>query len=157
VNRLTAEESGFAAIEWALGIGLIVLPLMIAVMSIAPVLDRQSTARTIAQEAARTMVLADDWDSGEAAALDLARRIARNHGIDDAEWCPGVPEDGCLSIEIGGTTPGLLARGEEVSITVRMPVAALTVPFIGDFAALTSTGTHAERVDDYRSFAAVTP
>lgn len=157
MNRLAAGESGFTAVEWALGVGLIVLPLMIAVMSIAPVLDRQSTARTMAQETARAMVLADDWDTGEAAAIDLAHRIARNHGIEDGEWCADLPADECLFVAIGGTTPGVLGRGEEVHVTVRVPVSALTVPFIGEFAGFVVTGTHAERVDDYRSFPGVGP
>jgi hypothetical protein len=157
VTRDVAGESGFTTVEWAFGLGLIVLPLMIAVMSVAPVLDRQSTARTMAQETARAMVLADDWDTGAVAAIDLARRIARNHGIEEAEWCPGRPEDGCVSVAIDGTTPGFLGRGEEVYVTVRVPVSALAVPFVGEFAGFMLTGTHAERVDDYRSFQVVTP
>ena len=152
MKRLAAKENGFAAVEWAIGIGLIVLPLVIGVMSIAPVLDRLSTARTIAQEAARTMVLADDWATGEDAAVGLARRIAGNYGVADGEWCAGPPVDGCVSVEITGTTPGVLGRGEEVYVTVRVPSAAITVPFLGEFAAITLTGTHTERVDDYRSF-----
>lgn len=157
MSRLRTEESGFTAVEWTLGLGLIVLPLVIAVMSIAPMLDRLSTARTIAQESARTMVLAEDWETGEAAAIDLAHQVARNHGIDDAEWCPGAPAEGCLSMRITGTTPGVLGRGEEVYVTVQVPAAAVTIPFIGEFVAFTLTGTHTERIDDYRSFPAATP
>ena len=157
MSRLRSDQSGFTAIEWALGLGMIVFPLIIAVMSIAPILDRQSTARTMAQETARTMVLADDWATGEEAALELARQIGRNHGVDDTEWCAGGGDGQCVSVAISGTTPGLLGRGEEVYVTVIVPSPALTIPFIGEFAAITLTGTHAERVDDYRSFPAETP
>jgi len=157
LSRLSAEQGGFTAVEWAVGLGLIVLPLVIAVMSIAPMLDRLSTARTMAQESARTMVLAEEWDAGEEAALDLAHQVARNHGIDDTEWCAEVAADGCLSVEITGTTPGTLSRGEEVYVVVHVPTAAVAIPFVGGFVEFMLTGAHTERVDDYRSFPAVTP
>ena len=151
------DEDGFAAVEWALGLGLIVLPLVIAVASIAPVLDRLSTARTVAAEAARAMVLADDWADGEERAFDLAQSVARNHGIGADEWCSGPGRDGCVSVEITGTTPGVLARGGEVYVVVRIPTASVTVPFIGEFASFMLQGAHTERADDYRSFPAVRP
>ena len=122
--RRAADQSGFTAVEWAIGLGVIVLPLMIAVMSIAPILDRLSTARTMAQESARTMALADDWATGESAAERLSRQIGRNHGIAEAEWCTAGRE-GCVSVEFSATTPGTLRRGEEISVTVRVPAAAI--------------------------------
>ena len=60
-------------------------------------------------------------------------------------------------MDITGTTPGVLGRGEEVYVVVRIPTAAVTVPFFGEFAAFTLQGAHTERVDDYRSFPAVAP
>ena len=144
------DESGFTAVEWAIGLGLIVLPLVIAVMSVAPVADRLSTARTIAQEAARALALADDWDSGAIAAREVAQQVARNHGLDGAEWCAGAAES-CEGLELWGSSPGVLARGGEVHVTVRVSAPAVTVPFLGEFASITLTGTHAERVDDFRS------
>lgn len=151
-----SDQSGFTAVEWAIGLGVIVLPLMIAVMSIAPILDRLSTAQTMAQEAARTMALADDWSTGESAAQRLAHQIGRNHGIAESEWCT-TGRAQCVMVEISAMTPGTLRRGEEVIVTVRVPVAAITIPFIGEFAALTLTGSHTERVDDYRSFPEAVP
>lgn len=151
------QEDGFTAIEWALGLGLVVLPLIIAVMSIAPILDRLSTARTMAQEAARAMVLADDWAAGELAADSVARRVAGNHGIGDGEWCAAPGDAECVAVDITGTTPGVLERGGEVYVTARVPASAVTIPFIGEFAGITLSGTHTERIDDYRSFPAVVP
>jgi hypothetical protein len=153
--RPAVAEDGFSSVEWALGLGLIILPLVIAVTSVAPVLDRLSTARTLAAETARTMVLADDWEAGEERAFGTARLVAANHGIDEDEWCDGTPLDGCVSVEITGTTPGVLERGGEVFVVVRIPTAAVTVPFIGEFASFMLRGSHTERVDDYRSFPAV--
>ena len=117
-------ESGFTAVEWAIGLGLIVLPLVIAVMSIAPVADRLSTARTIAQEAARALVLAEDWESGAVAARDIAQQVARNHGLESAEWCAAAA-DSCEGLELSGSSPGVLARGEEVYVTVRISAPAV--------------------------------
>ena len=151
-RRSRGGEGGFSAVEWTLGIGALVLPIVIGVMSIAPMLDRLTTARVAAQEAARAMVLADDWDGGLAAAESLAAQIVRNHGIPDAEWCAGAPASGCVWLRIGGDSPGVLGRGTEVTVTVQVPAPAVSIPFLGDFGGVDLAGTHTERVDDYRSF-----
>ena len=148
------RQEGFVAVEWALGIGLIILPLVIAVASIAPILARLNTARVMAQEAARTVALADDWATGIEDAQALARQIARNRGIPDGEWC-GAAEagDGCVSVTItGSSADGSLTRGSEVYVDVQVSSPALTIPFAGSVGAFELHGTHTERVDDYRSF-----
>jgi hypothetical protein len=145
------REEGFAAVEWALGIGLLILPLVIAVTSIAPVLGRLNTARVIATETARAVVLADDWERGTDAAMDLARQIARNRGIPDSEWCTGAAVRDCVAVTITGSVPGSLERGAEVYVDVQIPAAALAIPFGGEMGAIDLHGTHTERVDDYRS------
>jgi hypothetical protein len=149
---VSGREEGFAAVEWTLGIGLLILPLVIAVASIAPMLARLNTARVMAQEAARVLVLADDWDGGTDAAMRLARQIARNRGIRDAEWCTGGRTSDCVSVTITGTTPGALTRGSEVFVDVQIPTPAVAIPFAGEVGSLDLHGTHTERVDDYRSF-----
>jgi hypothetical protein len=87
VDRGVPGEAGFATPEWLLGIGLIIMPVIVIVASIAPWYQRANMATLIAQETARIMVLTDDWDSGEAAARTLALEIAGNPGT-------RVPVDG---------------------------------------------------------------
>lgn len=142
-------ERGFVVPEWLMGIGLIIMPVIVIVASIAPWYQRANMATLIAQEAARTMVLAESWDEGEADARRVATEIAANHGM-SAEWCP-APAPGCLSITFDGTTPGVLTRATEIAVSVEVPIPGVVVPGIGSVAEFQWTQSHIERVDDYRS------
>lgn len=144
------DDDGFAVPEWLLGIGLIIMPVIVIVGSIAPWYQRANMASLIAQEAARTMVLADDWSGGEAAARALAAEIAANHGFEEGDWCAN-PAPGCVSIVFDGTTPGVLQRGTEISVSVEVPIPGVVVPGIGEVAEFQWAQAHTERVDDYRS------
>jgi len=137
---------GFAVVEWTIGIGLIVLPVAVLVASLAPWFHQASMARTMAQEAARALVLADDWEVGTDQAATLARQIARNHGVEDAGWCAGG--SGCVSVRFDGD----LVRTGEVTAIVSVPMQGITVPFIGSALGFQWSTEHSERVDDYRSF-----
>ena len=138
------REAGFAAAEWVVGLGLVVLPLVMVVASAAPWLARQTAARLIAQEAARTVALAENWEDGAAAARRLGETIAANHGIPADEW---------EIVRIDTDPPDLgLVRGVDVVIEARIKVPALSVPGIGAVADLWGTVRHVEHVDDFRSF-----
>jgi hypothetical protein len=144
------RQAGFTTPEWLLGIGLIIMPVIVIVASIAPWYQRANMATLIAQETARVMVLADDWDSGEAAARMLAFEIANNHGFTAGDWCAS-PAPGCLWIGIGGTAPGVIRRGSEVAVQVEVPIPGVVVPGVGEVAQFQWSQSHTERVDDYRS------
>jgi hypothetical protein len=143
------REEGFAAVEWTIGVGLIVLPIAILVASLPPWFERAAMARVMAQEAARAMVRADSWDEGAEAAEELARQISANHGIEPDEWC-GL-DAGCMWIGFGGTTPGMIERGTEIEVFVNVPMPGITVPFVGSVGEVGWTTSHVERVDDFRS------
>jgi len=145
-TRRRHSQRGFAVVEWTIGIGLIVLPVAVLVASLAPWFHQASMARTMAQEAARVLVLSDDWEAGTEEAATLARQIARNHGVADAGWCEGG--SGCVSV----TFDGDLVRSGEVRVIVSVPMQGITVPFIGSALGFQWSTDHSERVDDYRSF-----
>ncbi len=145
-------ERGFTTVEWTLGLGLIVLPLTLLVLTIAPWFERASMARLIANEAARVMVLADDYATGEAEARAVAEEIAANYGFAAGDWCESPGGDGCLWMGLSSTTPGALARSGEVTATVEVPIPATTIWFIAEAPGFQWTTEHVERVDDYRSF-----
>jgi len=144
------DERGFVVPEWLVGITLILMPMIVLVASIAPWYQRANMATLIAQEAARTMVLADSWEAGEADARQVALEIAANHGLGGELWCAS-PAPGCVTISFGGTTPGLLQRGTEIDVSVEVPIPGLVVPGFGSVAEFQWTQSHSERVDDYRS------
>ncbi|NND01220.1 MAG: hypothetical protein HKN91_00395, partial [Acidimicrobiia bacterium] len=97
------DDRGFIVPEWLVGITLILMPMIVLVASIAPWYQRANMATLMAQEAARTMVLADNWEAGEADARQIALEIATNHGLGADQWCPS-PGPGCVAIVFDGTT-----------------------------------------------------
>lgn len=131
-------EAGFAPVELVLWAGLIVLPTLILVASLPTWWERQSLARLAAQEAARTVALADDWDHGVAGAVQVVAELATNHQVPASD------------LAITGLA-GSLDRGASVSATVTVAVPAMTVPFIIEVPGFTLTATHTELVDPYRS------
>ena len=142
--KLHTSEHGFAAAEWVVALGLIMLPMVMLVGSIAPWLARQTMAREISREAARGLVLADDLASGWAAAERVADAILANYGLSDEDF-----EFASIYTDPGGAT---LARGMDVVVEVRVRVPALTIPGIGSVVEVWWTTEHVEHVDDFRSF-----
>jgi hypothetical protein len=138
------SEHGFAAAEWVLALGLIMLPMVMVVGSIAPWLARQTMGREISQEAARSLVLAEDMESGRAAAERVADAIVANYGLSDDDF-----EFVSIRTEPEGAT---LARGMDVVVEVRVRVPALTIPGFGSIAEVWWNTRHVEHVDDFRSF-----
>jgi len=100
--------------------------------------ERQSMARLAAQEAARTVVLADDFAAGSAAGTGLAQEIAANHDLAGA----------IQAVEFSGS----LERGATVEVTVRVTIPVPAIPFFGSGGAISWSVRHAEQVDAYRSF-----
>ena len=140
----TRCEDGFAAAEWVVALGLIMLPMAMIVGSIAPWLARQTMGREITQEMARSLVLADDWDSGMTGANRLAHAIAENYGLNAEDWQ-------LVSIRTEPVGIGL-ARGVDVVVEVRVRVPVLNIPGIGSVAEVWWHTRHVEHVDDLRSF-----
>ena len=138
------SDGGFAAAEWVVAIGLMMLPMVMVVGSIAPWIARQTMAREISQEAARSIVLAVDLETGLAAADRLADAILANYelSLDDFEF---------VSIRLEPAGAGLV-RGVDVVVEVRVRVPALTIPGFGAVAEVWWNTRHVEHVDDFRSF-----
>ncbi|MBW3601628.1 MAG: hypothetical protein KY434_02880 [Actinobacteria bacterium] len=135
--RRRREVRGSVPIELCLGVGVLLLPTVLLVLTLPTWVQRQSLARLVAQEAARTLAASRTWPDGVADATALARTIAANHGLG--------PGDLRLRLD------GRLERGATVSATVTVRVPASRVPGwdpVGDFA---MTEAHREVVDPYRS------
>ena len=145
-------ESGSVTTEFALGIGLLVLPVALLVLSIPGWVERRAMATVAAQEAART-VATDLGGSGDLAASQLVEQIAANHGVDPASV------ELCLSIHTGGTPAprgcdgaAIVGAGDVVTARVTVQLPALRVPLAGTtLASIAYTASHSEPVDRYRS------
>jgi hypothetical protein len=143
-EKQLSSDNAFAAAEWVVALGLIILPLVMIVGSIAPWLARQTMGRVIVQEAARSVVLAGDWEAGRAAADRVAHAIVANHGLNDEDW-------DFVSIHTEPEGAGF-GRGTDVVVEVRVRIPALTVPGIGSVVEVWWHTRHTEHVDDFRSF-----
>ena len=131
---------GFVAAEWALAIGVIIIPVTLLVVSFPVWIERQSVARRAANEAARAFVLASSEGEGERAAGEVVEQIRQNYGL-----APGQLSAPAID--------GRLARGEVVTVSVTVTMPAISIPLWEVSAGSWEwTATHAERVDDYRSF-----
>ena len=123
--------------ELALGVMLLVVPVAVMVLSIAPVFEHRNFARRAAAEAARTMVLTTG--DPEDAALEVIVAQARSMGIDPDHvtvlLCGGV---GCA-----------VDRGAIVTVEVSVVVEELSA--LLPIGTITVHGVHSEQVDLYRS------
>ncbi|MCZ7530798.1 MAG: hypothetical protein M5U31_10905 [Acidimicrobiia bacterium] len=137
VRRRSAER-GFVALELALGIGLLLLPVSMLVLTFPTWSERQATATVAASDAARRAALSEDTPAARAEAETAVTLIFAGHGLDDT--------DVDVSWERNGPSRGGTVTAH---VTVRMP--ALAVPGIGDVGAWQWTATHTEQRDAYRS------
>lgn len=131
------RPDGYAAVELALGAALLLLPVTLLVVTLPGWFERQSAARVAAQQAARAVVLAADWDQGVADARALAAVVAANNGV--ALVRP---------VEVSGS----LDRGATVVATATVEVPLVVIPVVGEVGGFRWSAQHRERVDDFRSF-----
>jgi hypothetical protein len=138
--RRRSDEGGYVAAELALGIGLLLFPVALLVLTLPTWSERQTTARSIAREVSRIVAVAGVCDRERAA--DTGAGMARNLGL--------VSSD--VDVQLDCVPGERLSRGGNVraSVTVRVP--AVTFPGIGSVGAWSWTAHHSEPVDQYRSF-----
>jgi hypothetical protein len=128
-------QRGSVPIEFALGVGVLVLPVALLVLTLPGWVERQMVARLAAQQAARLVVLEGEADV--AAVARLVDGIAANHGV----------PAGDVAVEVAPSpAPGAVVTA---AVTVRVPVAV--VPGFGPAGGFTLRAAHSVRVDDYRS------
>ena len=139
------SERGHAAVELALGIGVLLLPVALAVLAFGPWSERRVLAEAAAAEGAR--LLAVDLD--QLAAEDLVVRMAGGHGagVDRVRlgWCGARP-----ATAGSGTGSCALGRGSIVGLEVEVWVPLVMTPW-GEVGGVWVAADHAEPIDVYRS------
>lgn len=136
-KRAMPEERGASPLELALGLMLIVVPVAVVALSVAPVFEHQNFARRAAAEAARTLVLAST--EGHLEARNLVTALAEGHNID-----PALVEVNFCGGSFCGLERGSVAL---VEVIVTIPEVSAFLP-IGD---MSVRAVHGEQVDPYRS------
>lgn len=135
--RSQERQEGFVATELALGIAVLLVPVVVVVLTLPSWSERQTTGRAIAREVGRAVardgwcntVLANSFGGSMAANLGLARADLEV-GLDCAPDTALVP-----------------GSAVQVSVTVRMP--AIHLPALGSVGAWSWTARHREPVDRY--------
>lgn len=131
------RERGATPIELAMGVMLIIVPVAIVALLVAPVFEARNFARRAAAEAARVGVLTVDDPLGAAssAVSEVAAGLGIAHEAITVTYCDGLA---CS-----------WARGATFVVEVRV-----TVEEVSDLlpiGVLTVSARHAEQVDMYRS------
>jgi hypothetical protein len=138
--QLDSRERGYVAGELALGIGLLLFPVALLVLTLPSWSERQTTARSIAREVSRAVAVAGVCDSARAA--QTGQDMARNLGL--------APAD--VDVRLDCATGARLPRGGNVRASVTVAVPAVELPGIGGVGAWSWTAHHSEPIDQYRSF-----
>lgn len=131
-------QDGFVAAELALGVGLLLFPVAMLVLTLPTWSERQAVGRAIAREVARTATISGSCDVPRAELT--AATMSRNLGLE--------PSDVAVDLDC---VPGRLPRGGDVTanVTVRLPAVAIPALIeVGDWA---WTARHTQPVDPYRS------
>lgn len=136
-------DRGHAAIELAVGIGLLMIPTALVVLGFGPWSERAVLAEAVAAEASRGAVLALDVSVGNG----IGAEMAANYGLASDNlrigWCGSEPTAGGA----GGCT---FARGGDVDVAVEVWVPLVNTPW-GAIGGLWVHRSHIEQVDLYRS------
>ncbi len=139
------RDAGHAAVELALGVAVLLLPVALAVTAFGPWSERRVLAEAAAAEGARALAV----DMVPSAAEALVVRIVAGHGLDSRDlkvgWCGASPAAPGSST---GSCP--LTRGSVVTLTVEVWAPLVMTPW-GGVGGLWVDGDHAEPIDLYRS------
>lgn len=138
-------DRGHAAVELALAVGVLLLPVALVVSSFGPWLERRVLAASAAAEAARVAVIELDHGSGAAA----VGRAVVSHGLSEdlvrLGWCGS--STGPLWAPQGSCS---LTRGSSALAVVEVWVPLVKTPW-GDVGGLWVRASHSEPVDLFRS------
>lgn len=134
--RLRGDQGLATPIELSVGL-LVLMATGLLVATLPTWIDHHAAARAAADEAARTVVLADSWETGTTRAYAVVDEVAANHGL----------APGSLSLEVTGT----FERGADVTAHVTVSMPATSLPMVGRVGGFSRTVSHTETIDKYRS------
>ena len=131
------EQGSATPLSLVLGMGLIVMPVLVLVLTLPTWEQRAVDAQDAARNAARALVVADDWGDGVAAADQAVSQV--------------VAGDNLVAGDVGLRLAGSLEPGATVTASVTVLVPAGNVPGLGFIGALHYTASSTQHVDAYRA------
>jgi hypothetical protein len=139
------RDRGHAAVEFGLAVGLLLLPVALAVLAFGPWTERRVFAEAAAAEAARAAVIELSTVSGAVVVSDMAANHGYTNDLVLLGWCGGTPGE----VASGGSDCSF-ARGSDVAAEVRVWVPLIASPW-GEVGGLWVGAVHSEPLDLYRS------
>lgn len=133
------SDRGTSPVETLLAIALLLIPMGLLVAVLPTWVEYQHAARTAAREATRVAAHADGANGASDAGVAAAMQVLGNHGVPSGQVA-------AVSVRTDG-----MERGGHVTADVTVDVPVHRVPFLAPLGGFTWTGSHTERVDDFRS------
>ena len=150
-SAVAGDDRGATAIELALGILVILIPMTLLALSFGPTLERRAFVRSASAETARYIVLSEGDEVG---ALDRLREMALNNGVRPAEvsvsLCGGAMSRLPEPVASSCVEADRIGRGAVVVVRLEVDVPVIPGPRVDN--AIVRVGyEHAEVADLYRS------
>lgn len=137
-------DDGFVVTEWAIGIVVLVVPVMLLMGVLPTWAARHEAAAATAREATRAAVAAADPAGATAAATQAAHDTLTGRGIDTT--------DVTITMDLPfGASGSDLARDGVVQVMVALPPQRVSIPLLGTVTGPTVGAAHARRLNPYRS------
>lgn len=140
--RAPRRQAGFVAAEYAAGVGFLLLPVTLLVLTLPVWVETQEAGRVAVQQAARALVTSPDHATGLARAEAVAAEALANRGVAQVG---GIDVAGALRHPPTGAPQELVT----VTLTVRVP--AVRLPLLGTWASFDRAVAHTQPVDRYRT------
>lgn len=137
LKRHRDDEAGFAPLTMALGVSLLVIPVLLVVLTLPTWEERTVDAQDMAANAARILASASAWQPGITQADQTIAEMATNQGIPAGQ--------------INVAYHGSIDPGATVTVAVTVTIPGATVPGIGSFATMHYTASTTDHVDSYKS------
>jgi hypothetical protein len=139
------KDRGHAAVELGLAVGLLLLPVALAVLAFGPWSERRVFAEAAAAEAARAAVIELSTAPGSIVVADMAANHGLGEGLVRLGWCGASPTD-----VADDSASCSFERGTEVTAEVEVWVPLVATPW-GEVGGLWVGAAHSEPIDLYRS------
>lgn len=139
------SERGHAAVELALAVGVLLIPVALVVTAFGPWSERRVAAESVAAEAARAAVLELSQSSGNTVVIAGTADLGIDPALVRIGWCGAAP--GPLDAPTGSCPQ---VRGGTVTVTIELWTPLFSTPW-GPVGGLWVSADHSEPIDLYRS------
>lgn len=139
------RESGHAAVEFAMAVAVLMLPVALVVTAFGPWSEARVWAESTAAEAARAVAIDLDHLAGEVVVAAAIESRGLDHDSVRLSWCGASP--GPVDSSVGACA---LTRGSVVAAHIEVWTPLISTPW-GAVGGLWVPASHAEPVDLYRS------